>query len=298
MSAAAESFFAGFREVDVDAGGVDIHALIGGSGPPVLLLHGYPQTHVMWHRVAPTLARTHTVVVADLRGYGDSDKPAAGADHAEYSKRAMAGDQVRLMAGLGFDQFDVVGHDRGARVVHRMCLDHSDAVLRAAVLDIVPTLHIFDHVDRAMSQTYYHWFFLAQPPELPERLIGSDPEYFLRTSIQRWSAGEFPFDAAAVEEYVRCFADPATISASCEDYRAAASIDLEHDAADRAADNRIGCPLLVLWGLRGFVGANYDVLPIWRTYADDVRGSGLHCAHFLAEEEPDATAEALVEFLA
>jgi haloacetate dehalogenase len=293
-----DAWFAGFRVLDVDAAGIDIHARIGGSGPPVLLLHGYPQTHVMWHRVAPELARSHTVVVADLRGYGDSEKPPAGPDHAEYGKRAMAADQVRLMTALGFDRFAAVGHDRGARVVHRMCLDHPDAVERAAVLDIVPTLHIFDNVDRGMATAYYHWFFLAQAAELPERLIAADPEYYLRTSIQRWSAGTFPFEPAAVEEYVRCFADPAAIAASCEDYRAGASIDLDDDAADRRAGNRVRCPLLVLWGLRGFVGGHYDVLSIWRDYATDVRGGGLHCAHFVAEEEPDATTEALVDFLA
>ena len=297
VSKGIEEWFAGFRTVDVDAGGIDIHARIGGSGPPVLLLHGYPQTHVMWHRVVARLARTHTVVVADLRGYGDSDKPAAGPDHFEYSKRAMAQDQVRLMSALGFDRFSAVGHDRGARVVHRMCLDHPDSVERAAVLDIVPTLHIFTNVDRPLATTYYHWFFLAQEPDLPERLIAADPDYFLRTSIQRWSAGAFPFDPQAVEAYVRWFDDPAAISASCEDYRAGASIDLEHDTADREAGNRVRCPLLALWGLRGFVGRNYDVLSVWRDYADDVRGSGLHSAHFVAEEEPDATAEALLEFL-
>ena len=291
-------FFPGFEVVDVDAGGLDIHARVGGSGPPVLLLHGYPQTHVMWHAVAPVLAEHCTVIAADLRGYGDSEKRSAGADHFEYSKRAMAADQVRLMAALGFDRFAAVGHDRGARVVHRMCLDHPLAVERAAVLDIVPTHYIFEHVDRDMAQTYYHWFFLAQPPDLPERLIGADPEYFLRTSIRRWSAGAFPFDPAAVDEYVRCFRDPATIAASCADYRAAASIDMEHDAEDRQAGTRVRCPLLVLWGVRGFVGRHYDVLSIWRAYADDVRGSGLHCAHFVPEEQPDATAAALVEFLA
>ncbi len=297
VSDGIEQWFAGFRTIDVDAGGINIHARIGGSGPPVLLLHGYPQTHVMWHRVAPRLARTHTVVVADLRGYGDSDKPEAGPDHFEYSKRAMAQDQVRLMAALGFDRFSAVGHDRGARVVHRMCLDHPDAVERAAVLDIVPTLHIFTHVDRALATTYYHWFFLAQEPDLPERLIAADPGFYLRTSIERWSAGAFPFDPLAVEAYVRWFDHPAAISATCEDYRAGASIDLEHDTADREAGNRARCPVLALWGLRGFVGRNYDVLSIWRDYADDVRGSGLHCAHFVPEEEADATVEALLEFL-
>jgi haloacetate dehalogenase len=283
------------RDVTVDA--VRVHAAIGGSGPPVLLLHGYPQCHLMWHRVAPELARGHTVVAADLRGYGDSDKPPAGDAHAGYGKRAMAADQVGLMRALGFDRFAVVGHDRGARVAHRMCLDHPDAVTSVAVLDIVPTRHMFNTVDLSFGRTYYHWFFLAQPPELPERLIGSDPEFFLRSSMGRWSADPAAFDPAAMAEYVRHFADPGTIRASCEDYRAAASIDLEHDEEDFTAGRRVGCPLLALWGGRGFVNRQYDVLEVWRRYAEDVRGAALDCGHFLPEEAPEATVEALGEFL-
>jgi haloacetate dehalogenase len=289
--------FSGFEVVDVEVGGLRLRAWLAGSGPPVLLLHGYPQTHVMWHRVAPILARDHTVVVADLRGYGDSAKPAAGGDHAEYSKRSMAGDQVALMAMLGFDVFAAAGHDRGGRVVHRMCLDHPGVVVRAAVLDIVPTRHVFATADQNVGLAYYHWFFLAQAADLPERLIGSDPEYFLRRAIHQWSATENPFGDAAVAEYVRCFRDPAAIAASCEDYRAAATIDLEHDEQSVRAGHRVTCPLLVLWGRRSFVGRHYDVLSVWRRYARDVRGSGMDCGHFLAEEQPQATSVALAAFL-
>ncbi|MFI0358012.1 alpha/beta fold hydrolase [Actinomadura sp. 9N407] len=287
----------GFDIRDVTVDGVAVHALVGGAGPPVLLLHGYPQTHAMWHRVAPALARDHTVVAADLRGYGDSAKPAGGPDHAEYSKRAMAADQVGLMDMLGYERFAVVGHDRGARVAHRMCLDHPERVTRAAMLDIVPTRHIFANVDRDLAHGYYHWFFLAQAPDLPERLIGADPEYYLRRKLAQWSADTASFAPEAVAEYVRCFSDPATIHASCEDYRAAATIDLEHDDADAAAGRRVECPVLALWGSRGFVGGHYDVVAVWRDYAADVQGTSVDSGHFPAEEAPDATTRALTDFL-
>lgn len=289
----------GFRTRDVDAGDTRIHAVVAGDGPPLLLLHGYPQTHVMWHRLAPALAERHTVVAADLRGYGDSGKPPGGPGHAAYSKRAMADDQVRLMRELGFDRFAVVGHDRGARVTHRMCLDHPDTVSRAALLDIVPTRHVFTHVDRELAQTYDHWFFLSQPADLPEQLVGAVPETFLRRKLAQWSgAGTIKaFDPDAVAEYVRCF-DDATIHASCEDYRAAATVDLEHDEVDAAAGRRVGCPVLVLWGEGGFVGRHYDVLAVWRAYAADVRGRPVPGGHFLPEEAPEPTLAALGEFLA
>ncbi|MDT3399089.1 alpha/beta hydrolase [Streptomyces sp. B1866] len=292
------TLFEGFETHDVDVDGVAVHAVTGGEGPPVLLLHGYPQTHAMWHRVAPALARRHTVVAADLRGYGDSGRPADEPGHAAYAKRAMAADLVGLMRRLGFDRFAVAGHDRGARVTHRMCLDHPERVTRAAVLDILPTRHMFATTDRALAQGYYHWFFLAQPDGLPERLIGGDPEYYLRTKLGRWSAEGASFDPRAVEEYVRCFRDPASVHATCEDYRAAGTVDLEHDEADAAAGRRVDCPLLVLWGTRGFVASRYDVAAVWRDYAADVRGAGLDCGHFLAEEAPEETARALADFLA
>jgi haloacetate dehalogenase len=288
-----------FERRDVQVNGTRIHVAVGGNGPPVLLLHGYPQTHVMWHGLAPRLADQHTVVLADLRGYGDSSRPASLPDHASYSKRAMATDQVELMRQLGLETFALVGHDRGARVAHRLCLDHPEAVSRVAVLDIVPTRHVFTHVDRAMAQAYYHWFFLSQPPDLPEHLIGADPGYWVRRKLAHWSGsgGTDAFAPEAVEEYVRCFTDPDVIRASCEDYRAGASIDLEHDEVDAAAGRRVECPMLVLWGAEGFVGRAYDVLDVWSNYADDVRGHALDCGHFLAEEEPDETHTALGAFL-
>ncbi|MGH3960953.1 alpha/beta fold hydrolase [Mycobacterium sp.] len=290
--------FAGFDTVDVDIDGVRIHARVGGEGPPVLLLHGYPQTHVMWYQVAPALADLHTVVAADLRGYGDSGKPASVADHASYAKRAMAADMAGLMTALGHERFTLVGHDRGARVAHRLCLDHPDRVERAAVLDIVPTRHVFANVDRALATIYDHWFFLAEPSDLPEVLIGGAPEYFLRRKLEQWSGPDAAFNEEAMTQYVRCFSDPETIRASCEDYRAAASIDLDHDNADIAAGHRMLCPLLVLWAARGYVGAAYDVLEVWREYADDIRGQAVDCGHFLPEEAPSETVMALRDFLA
>jgi haloacetate dehalogenase len=273
----------------------DIAVATGGSGPPVLLLHGYPQTHAMWHRVAPALAEHHAVVAADLRGYGASAKPAPDPEHAAYSKRAMAADQVAAMAALGFTRFAVVGHDRGARVAHRMALDHPEAVARMAVLDIVPTHALLTRVDAAFATAYYHWFFLIQPDGLPERMIGADPEWFLRETLRRWAARPGALAEEAVAEYARAFADPAAIRASCEDYRAAASIDLAHDAADR--DRRVGCPTLVLWGAQGAMGRLYDVLASWRDYAREVSGEALPCGHFLAEEAPAETLSALRRFL-
>ena len=292
---AADEFFPGFDVVDTDVGGITIHGRVGGSGPPVLLLHGYPQTHVMWSAVAPALARDHTVVVADLRGYGDSGKPPAGPDSAEYSKRAMAADQVSLMARLGFRTFAACGHDRGARVVHRMALDHPEVVQRAAVLDIVPTSYVYAHADEELARRYWHWFFLIQPPDLPERLIGADPEFFLRALLPRWAGPGFAFDERAVAQYVRSFCDPAAIAASCADYRAGAGADLEHAVRDHG--RRVDCPLLVLWGSQGFVGTHYAVLPVWQEFGTDVRGAALDCGHFLPEEQPQATAAALAEFL-
>lgn len=288
-----------FEDREIDVAGVRIHAKVGGAGPPVLLLHGYPQTHVMWHRVAPGLADRHAVVLADLRGYGDSARPASDTDHASYSKRAMADDQVGLMRELGFDRFAVVGHDRGARVAHRLCLDHPGEVSRAAFLDIVPTRHVFTHVDRALAQAYEHWFFLIQEADFPERLIGSDPAYYLLRKMAQWSGGEGleAFAPEVVAEYVRCFSDPEVIRATCEDYRSAASIDLEHDEVDAALGQRLECPVLVLWGAVGFVGTHYDVAGVWREYATDVRGQRVGGGHFPAEEDPDATLSALQDFL-
>jgi haloacetate dehalogenase len=263
----------------------------------LLLLHGYPQTHVIWHRIAPALAERFTVVCADLRGYGDSGKPGSAPTHAPYAKRAMAQDLVEAMAALGFDRFMVAGHDRGGRVVHRLCLDHPQRVVLAAVLDIVPTRTLFRATNQALATGYYHWFFLIQPEPLPERLIGGDPMFYLHRKLAQWSAAKNLgwLSPEALAEYERCFADPATIHASCEDYRAAATIDLEHDEAD--LERRIGCPLLVLWGEQGLMHHHFDVLATWREKcAGPVEGRALPCGHFLPEEQPDATGAELMRF--
>ncbi|MFF4749128.1 alpha/beta fold hydrolase [Streptomyces sp. NPDC002514] len=286
-----------FDRRSVDAEGVRIHARIGGDGPPVLLLHGYPQTHLIWHHVAPLLAAGHTVVLTDLRGYGDSDKPHSGPDHAAYAKRAMARDQFLVMRELGFDRFAVVGHDRGGRVGHRLALDHPGAVTALAVLDIVPTRHAFRHADADFGLGYYHWYFLAAGDGIPEHLIGADPAFWIRTRMGARHQGGTPFSPQALDEYVRCFSDPAAIHATCEDYRAAASIDLVHDDADAAQGRRVTCPLLALWGEHSFVGRHYDVLDVWRAYAEDVRGQALPCDHYVPEEAPARTAELLAAFL-
>ena len=283
-----------FEQRRIDTTGAKIHLRIAGSGPPLLLLHGYPQTHVMWHKIAPALAADFTVVLSDLRGYGDSSKPPDGAEHAGYSKRAMAQDQVEVMAALGFERFFVAGHDRGARVAHRLALDHPDRVLKAAVLDIAPTLTMYERTDMAFATAYYHWFFLIQPADLPERLIGADPDFYLEKKIGAWSKLGGCFTVEALAEYKRCFRNPKTVHASCEDYRAAAGIDLAHDRADLG--QRIACPLLVLWGARGVVARSYDVLAVWRERALDVRGHAIDCGHFLAEEAPDETLRALNAF--
>jgi len=282
------TLFPGFEARDLDGAGARIHCVIGGAGPPLLLLHGYPQTHAMWHKVAPALAERHTVVCADLRGYGDSDKPPGAPPNEMYSKRAMAADMVALMRALGFARFALAGHDRGGRVAHRLCLDHPDAVERVAVLDISPTLTMFERTDQAFATAYYHWFFLIQPFDLPERMIGADPSYYLAQKMKRWSAGNTSFfDPRAWAEYERCFGDPATIHASCEDYRAAASIDLAHDRDDAHA--RLKVPLLALWGAKGVVQRLFDPLRDWGSVADDVRGEALPTGHYVAEEAPDAT---------
>ncbi|WEK61677.1 MAG: alpha/beta hydrolase [Candidatus Microbacterium colombiense] len=278
--------------ITVDCDGIAIAAEVGGSGPAVLLLHGYPETKAMWNDVVEQLSVDRTVITTDLRGYGDSAKPRG----ASYAKRDMAADQVALMRQLGHERFTVVGHDRGGRVGHRMALDHPDAVVSLAVLDIVPTLHMFDHVDRAMASAYFHWFFLARDDGMPEALIGADPETWLRSRFTgRRHAGDALPDA--YDEYLRCF-DLDTVHASGADYRAAATIDLDHDRADRDAGRTVDCPVLALWGAHSYVGRNFEVLDTWAPYAPGVTGAAIDADHYLAEEAPDATATALQGFFA
>jgi haloacetate dehalogenase len=284
-------FGLGFHPFHIQTPEAEIVGVQGGSGPPLLLLHGYPQTHVMWHRVAPPLAEQFHVICPDLRGYGDSSKPPTTADHAPYAKRAMAADMVAVMAALGYPTFAAAGHDRGARVLHRLALDHPHCLTQACMMDIVPTRHMFQTTDQAFATGYYHWFFLIQPDGLPEHMIGADPAYYLTEKLRRWSAPGTIFAPAAMAEYLRCFRDPSTIHGTCEDYRAAATIDLTHDAADEGA--KIQCPLLVLWGGRGFVQRTYDVLAIWRAHALQVTGYPLDCGHFLPEEAPESVVTAL-----
>jgi haloacetate dehalogenase len=289
------AFLAGFRLLDVTTSGRPrIRCAVGGSGPPLLLLHGHPQTHISWRKAAPFLARSFTVVAADLRGYGDSDKPASDETHLAYAKRSMAADQVALMRALGHTRFCVAGHDRGGRVAHRMALDHPDAVERVAVLDIAPTATMYERTNQEFATRYFWWFFLIQPAPLPERMIGADPEFFLRRHIGTQSGTGGALEPAAFAEYLRCYRDPATQHAICEDYRAAATIDLVHDRAD--ADARVQAPLLALWGAKGTVGALYDVLETWREKALQVEGRALDCGHALQEEQPDQVAAALVQF--
>ena len=265
-----------------------------GAGPPLLLLHGYPQTGYMWHKIAPRLAEDFTVVVADLRGYGDSDKPTSREDHAVYSKRAMAADMMAVMTALGHSQFFIAGHDRGGRVAHRLARDYPQAVTKLAVLDIAPTAMMYDTTDMHFATSYYHWFFLIQPAPFPETLIGSDPKFFLESKMQHWGKDRSAITNDAFDEYLRCFSNPDTIHASCEDYRASASIDLEHDAADVGL--KLDIPLLVLWGATAMVGNKYDMLCAWQEVATDVTGFAVPGGHYLPEESPDETYQALLDF--
>jgi haloacetate dehalogenase len=283
-----------FKKVKIKTSGAEINLVHSGTGPPLLLLHGYPQTHAIWHKVAPLLAQDFHVICPDLRGYGDSSKPPSTVDHAPYSKRAMAQDMVEVMTSLGYSEFFVAGHDRGARVTHRMTLDYPEKIKKACVMDIAPTHYVFKHSDQNLATGYYHWFFLIQPNGLPERMIGADPAYYLIEKLKRWSGPAAVFADAAVAEYIRCFSQPETIHASCEDYRAAASIDLEHDEED--INKKIKCPLLVLWGANGFVNRTYDVLSIWHERGKNVTGRALDCGHFLPEEAPKALCDELLQF--
>lgn len=288
----------GFEQRRMAVNAVEINYAIAGEGPPLLLLHGHPQSLIVWRKVAPAFVEAgYQVIAADLRGYGDSAKPVGGAGHVNYSKREMAKDQVALMHALGHRRFSVIGHDRGGRVAHRMALDHADSIARLAVVDIAPTATMYARTDMEFARRYFWWFFFIQPAPFPETLIGNDAEFFLRRQIRVQLADP---DAGHVseevfQEYLRCYRQPEMISAVCEDYRAAATIDLEHDAAD--SERRITAPLLALWGAKGTVGALYDVLETWREKAVDVQGRALPCAHSLMEEEPEAFRDAVLDFL-
>lgn len=291
--------FPGFRPHLAEVGeGIHIHAEVGGAGPPLLLLHGHPQTHAIWHKVAPTLAARFTLVLADLRGYGGSSRPAGDADHANYSKRTMARDMLALMQSLGHAHFDVLAHDRGARVAHRLALDHADAVRRLVLLDIAPTLAMYEQTTEAFARAYWHWFFLIQPAPLPERLIEADPRAYLRDVMGRRSAGLAPFDPRALAAYEAGLRAPGAAHGLCEDYRASAGIDLDHDRADRAAGRRLAMPLLVLWGEQGVVHRCFEPLAEWQRVAADVRGRPLPCGHYIAEEAPEALLDSVLPFLA
>jgi haloacetate dehalogenase len=294
--------FEDFELRDVETSRGRVRARIGGSGPPLLLLHGYPQSHLMWHAAAPLLAERHTVVAADLPGYGDSFRPRPSDDHASHSKRALAADLVEAMAQLGHGAFAVAGHDRGGRVAYRMALDRPEVVTRLAVLDIVPTGEVWRRADRAFARGYWHWAFLALPAPLPERLIGGDPQAFFDLHVRAgMGMGAEPdrYPPEVLDAYRRLLDDPGTVAAMCEDYRAGASVDVEHDDADRDAGREIACPVVVLWAGRGGLPRFYgDVLDVWRPWAPDLRGEALDATHFLAEDRPEETAARLLAFLA
>jgi haloacetate dehalogenase len=288
--------FEGFERRQVELTEATINCVIGGDGPPVLLLHGFPQNLAMWARVAPRLADRFTVVCADLRGYGDSSKPRCAPDRSNYAFRALAGDQAELMASLGFRRFHVAGHDRGGRTAHRMALDHPHAVASLAVLDIVPTHAMFMETNRHVAGAYWHWYFLSLPEPFPERLIGADPDYFYETCLAGWGAtGIEAFDPEMLAEYRRCWRDPGTIHGSCSDYRAAATVDLAPDEAD--IDRKVACPTLAFWGSEGLMHRCFDIAAAWRRRCREVRAETLPGGHFFVDQFPDETAATLARFL-
>ena len=293
-------WFEGFEDKRHEVGGTGLRVRAGGNlqAPPLLLVHGFPQTSALWHRVALQLAPHFRLVMPDLRGYGDSDKPAGAPDHANYSKRALAADLHALMRSLGHERYFVAGHDRGARVAHRLALDQPQAVQRLAVLDIVPTLDMYEATDMRFASAYYHWFFLIQPAPHPERMIGADPAHYLRWKLGGWgSDGRDFYEPEAMAEYLRCFSRPEAIHSACEDYRASAGIDLQHDRQSRAADLKVACEMLVLWGSRGVIGRLFDPLALWQAQCvAAVQGRSLECGHFMAEEQPTQTAAELLRF--
>ena len=293
---AHSDFVEGFKLYDANlTTGIRMRFAMGGKGPALLLVHGHPHTHIIWRKVAPQLAKNHTVILPDLRGYGDTDKPESTPDHRPYSKKEMAKDLIALTQSLGIDRFAFVGHDRGARVGHRLALDYPDAVTKAVFVDIAPTATMYELTNKEFATKYFWWFFLIQPEPFPEKLIGFDPEYFLHHHINGQIKIKGVVEDRAFKEYLRCYKNPATIHAICEDYRAAAGIDLEDDKAD--ADQRIRCPLYLLWGARGTVGKLYDVVGTWRNKAVNVSGEALDCGHSPEEECPEIFHEKVKAFL-
>lgn len=290
--------FEGFQQRRFKTKGAEIFALTGGAGAPLLLLHGYPQNHCMWHRVAPSLTSHFSLVIPDLRGYGESSGPPPDPDHVNYSKRVMANDMIEVMAQLGFERFHVAGHDRGGRVVYRMALDHPEQVSSLALVDILPTLEIWDRMDAKSAMRTFHWLFLSQPAPLPETVISQNPEFFLQYVFSRWAGKHDALDPTAVAEYLRSFKQMSVIEAACEDYRAGATVDVEHDRADRLASKKISCPTLLLTSKRFLKVKNSSPLEVWQSWATNVCEVSLDCGHFIAEEEPDAAAEALRDFFA
>src|SRR4029079_12575150 len=289
----------GFTRTEIQTSGARIVTVHGGKGPPVLLMHGNPFTHLSWHKVAPRLAKDFTVVCTDLRGYGDSEKPPGGDDHSGYSFRTMAQDQVEVMAALGFPRFYAAGHDRAARVLHRMCLDHPEKVARAAILDIIPQHYLLNNVTRSWATFSWHWFFMIQPYDFPERMMNADPEFYIKKKLAKTKQGLSFFDEAALAEYIRCIRNPATVHAMCEDYRATFTIDLEMDTKVFEAGRKISCPVMLLWGATGGRGLNHQSMAIWPFYASDIRGGkAVPSGHYLSEEAPNETYEELRAFFA
>ena len=285
--------FKNFKQDIIEVNGVNINYKIGGKGEPLLLLHGYPQSHVLWRKIAPLFAENYTVICSDLRGYGDSDKPQSDKKHLTYSKKTMGLDQNELMKKLGFKEYFLVGHDRGGRVAHRMAIDFKENIKKISVLDIVPTSHVFKNTNAILAKRYYHWFFLIQSYPLPETMIGNDPEYYMRSKLQMWGANNEYLTEEIIQEYLRCFTTE-TIQASCEDYRAGASIDLVHHEED--FDKKISCPLQVLWGSKATIEELYDPIKVWKEWALNVEGQSIDCGHFLPEESPVETYNAIINF--